>query len=342
MAPMTRRMALEDGIPTADMVAYYARRARGEVGLIISEGIAIDDAHAWDTRTVPRFHNAAQLAGWRRVVEAVHAEGAAFAPQLWHTGPMARHPIGPSVKTMPARKDRMPERTVRAMTASDFEQVLKAYSSTAAAARDIGCDAVEIHGAHGYLLDSFVSPQHNQRTDLYGGSPLKRQQFCLEVVQAVREAVGPQLPIIYRFSQWRVDDFDLIKFADPDALRPWVCGLRDAGVDILHVSTHDATAEPFPEHGPHTLAGWTRKLAGIPVIAVGKVSATLTMARAYGDTPDCVVDPAPALALLDRSEADVLAVGRALIANPDWVPIVREGRWRELRPFDKAMLKQLD
>jgi 2,4-dienoyl-CoA reductase-like NADH-dependent reductase (Old Yellow Enzyme family) len=342
MAPMTRRMAADDGVPTPAIAAYYRRRAEGGVGLIISEGTCIDSVHAWDTLTVPRFETPEQLAGWSRVAGAVQAAGGAFAPQLWHTGPLGADPIGPSAIDMPGRKDRLAARRVRAMLAPYFPQLWAAPPGAAAPARDMGCDAVEIHGAHGYLLDSFLSPRHNLRTDDYGGSPEKRRRFCLEVVQAVRAAVGPEFPIIYRFSQWRVDDFEMIKFAAPDELTAWVQALRRAGVDILHASARDVMAPAFPDvDGTKTLAGWTRELSGLPVIAVGKVSATLTMDQAYGEQPDHVSDPAPALALIDSGQADLLAVGRALIANPDWAQIVGRGDWRALRPFHKNMLKEL-
>ncbi|MCA8922047.1 MAG: 12-oxophytodienoate reductase [Planctomycetes bacterium] len=340
MAPMTRRMAGEDGLATEAIRAYYARRARHEVGLIVSEGTGIDSLHAYDTLSVPRFETAAQHAAWRAVVEAVHAEGGAFAPQLWHCGRMSADPIGPSPGEVAARGDR-PARAVRAMEADDFAQVLAAYASAAAAARAIGCDALEVHGAHGYLLDSFLSPATNQRSDAYGGSFSARMRFPLEVARAVRAAVGPDFPVIYRFSQWQLADYAEVKWRTPDELGAWVNALKDAGVDLLHVSTRDATAPGFPDAGPKTLAGWARELSGLPVIAVGKVSVTLTMDRAYGEERDVVRDPGPALALLERGEADLLAVGRALIANPDWVQVVRDRDWRELRAFDAGQLAAL-
>jgi 2,4-dienoyl-CoA reductase-like NADH-dependent reductase (Old Yellow Enzyme family) len=108
MAPMTRRMAAEDGMVTEAIVAYYRRRAAGEVGLILSEGTSIDSVHAWDTLTVPRFDTPERLAAWKRVVDAVHAEGGAFAPQLWHTGRLAGDPIGPSAGQAPPRSDGTP------------------------------------------------------------------------------------------------------------------------------------------------------------------------------------------------------------------------------------------
>lgn len=348
MAPMTRRMAAEDGVPTDAIVRYYERRARHEVGLIVSEGTALDDRHAYDTLTVPRFQTPEQLAGWRRVVEAVHAAGGAFAPQLWHTGRSAADPIGPSAASsadLPPRRDGTPRPAVREMAPADFRQVLDAFRHSAAAAREIGCDALEIHGAHGYLLDSFLAEATNQRTDEYGGSFENRMRFPLEVVRTVREAVGPDFPIIYRFSQWQVDDYRQLKFHKPADLERWVIALREAGVDILHVSTRSATDPGFSaDHPTRTLAGWSRQLSGLPSIAVGKVSVTMDMAAtrdagADGVTP--VSDPAPALDLIEHGEADLLAVGRALIANPDWVPIVRDRDWRELRPYAQAMLEEL-
>jgi 2,4-dienoyl-CoA reductase-like NADH-dependent reductase (Old Yellow Enzyme family) len=227
------------------------------------------------------------------------------------------------------------------MTAADFEQVLAAYRSAARGAREMGCDALEIHGAHGYLLDSFLSPVDNRRTDEYGGSMKNRMRFPLEVVRTIRSVVGPDFPIIYRFSQWKVNDYRELKFRTPADLEVWVTALRKAGVDILHVSTRDVADPGFEAEGPRTLAAWTRTLSGLPVIGVGKVSVTLPMDQAYGEEKDVIRDPAPALDLVERGEIDLLAVGRALIPNVEWVRLVREGRWRDLVPFNKSQLKVL-
>tara|TARA_R110002072_G_scaffold137777_7_gene280650 strand:- start:10 stop:1032 length:1023 start_codon:yes stop_codon:yes gene_type:complete len=339
MAPMTRRMAGEDGLATEAIRDYYARRAEHEVGLIISEGTGIDSLHAFDTPTVPRFETPAQHEAWRAVVEAVHAQGSAFAPQLWHCGRMAADPIGPSASPGADRPGR-PGRPVRAMEAADFAQVLGAYESAARAAQAIGCDALEIHGAHGYLLDSFLSPANNLRSDDYGGSFTARMRFPLEVARAVRAAVGPDYPVIYRFSQWRLGDYEEQKWRTPDELGTWVTSLKDAGVSLLHVSTRDALAPGF-EGSERTLAGWAKELSGLPVIAVGKVSVTLSMDQAYGEERDVVRDPRGALDLITKGEADLVAVGRALIANPDWVPRVRAGEWQDLAAFDKDLLSEL-
>lgn len=341
MAPMTRRMAEEDGLVTDKIVAYYRRRAREEVGLIISEGTGIDSLHSYDTLTVPRFDHAGHHEAWRRVVEAVHEEDGAFAPQLWHTGRAGVDPIGPSTDTLPPKKDGTERPPVREMESDDFAQVLEAYRTSARAAQAIGCDALEIHGAHGYLLDSFLSASTNRRTDEYGGNTQNRFRFPLEVVRATRGEVGPDFPIIYRFSQWKMDDYKEQKFQSPDDLEKWVTALREAGVDILHVSTRDATDPGFEEHGGMSLAGWSEKLSGLPTIAVGKVSVTRGMDEKPGSPGDVVDNPAEKIALVDSGEVSLLAVGRALIANPNWVSLVRAGRWNELKPFQSEILAEL-
>jgi 2,4-dienoyl-CoA reductase-like NADH-dependent reductase (Old Yellow Enzyme family) len=341
MAPMTRRKAKEDGIATEEIRDYYTRRAQSEVGLIISEGTGIDEVHSFDTATVPRFETTAQRAAWKTVVDSVHKAGGAFAPQLWHCGRLAANPIGPSECQLPDHRDGRKRPKVRGMSSADFTQVLGAYSSSAKAAKDMGCDAIEIHGAHGYLLDSFLSPTSNERTDDFGGSFENRMRFPLQVVEAIRQAVGPDYPIIYRFSQWKMDDYKELKFHNPDELGVWVKALRAAGVDILHVSTRDANDVAFEDHGPGSLASWSKELSGLPVIAVGKVSVSLSMDQAYGEAKDKVADPGPKIKLIEDSEADLLAVGRALIANPNWVQIVRDGCWKDLKPFDKSLLSEL-
>ncbi|MDF1667818.1 MAG: 12-oxophytodienoate reductase [Planctomycetota bacterium] len=342
MAPMTRRKAAEDGIATDEIRQYYERRAQGEVGLIISEGTGIDGVHSFDTATVPRFETPEQHAAWKRVVDSVHEAGGAFAPQLWHCGRLASNPIGPCDDQLSDRPDGTPRPKIRGMNSDDFKQVLNAYISAATASIEMGCDALEIHGAHGYLLDSFLSPSNNTREDEYGGSLENRMRFPLEVVRAVREAVGPDFPVIYRFSQWKVDDYKELKFQNSSELSQWVLALRDAGVDILHVSTRDANDVAFEDEDPKkTLAGWSRDLSLLPVIAVGKVSVTLPMDKAYGEVKDTVADPWPKLKLLEDEEADLIAVGRALIANPNWVQTVRDGHWQDLTSFDKSLLADL-
>ena len=356
MAPMTRRLSPDDRVPSQAVVEYYARRAAGGVGLIITEGTHVDDKHAPDSENVPGIFNEEQAAGWKRVIEAVHSAENCFglpsriAVQLWHTGRHAMNPIGPS--PIPVQKrDGGYKDTPREMTEADMDEVVAIFENAARLSIAAGFDSMEIHGAHGYLLDSFLSPASNQRTDDYGGSFENRMRFPLRVVRGVRkvidETAGREYPLMIRFSQWRMEDYSAYAYPDPDHLERWVLALKDAGVDILHVSTREATDPGFPhlfdtdtEDGRRTLAGWTRKLSGgMPTVAVGRVSVSASMDEGAAVQ---TTDPAPAAELIQRGEADMIAVGRSLIANPRWCDTVREGRWNELVPYTREMLESLD
>eukprot|EP00824_Muranothrix_gubernata_P002857 TRINITY_DN1346_c0_g1_i1.p1 TRINITY_DN1346_c0_g1~~TRINITY_DN1346_c0_g1_i1.p1 ORF type:complete len:379 (-),score=71.53 TRINITY_DN1346_c0_g1_i1:692-1708(-) len=333
----------ETCVPTDDIVEYYRKRAVGGVGLIITEGVHIDSLHAWDAPGNPRIENQDQVEGWARVAAAVHKEGSFLAMQLWHTGRFAVNPIAPSGLTAPP-KGHSSNACAREMGPEDFDQVLASFVSAARNAKAAGCDAVEVHGAHGFLLDSFVSPVDNKRTDKYGGSLEARLLFPSEIVRAVRKEVGPDYPIIYRFSQWKADDFTERKLKTPEELRIFVTILKEAGVSIFHVSTRQALdPSGFPDlegdEKIRTLVEWTKRLSGLPCIAVGKATLARQLDLSDGDTIG-VTDPRPHLDLIEQGSTDLLAVGRALISNPDWVHVVQSD-WRKLRPYNKSMLQSL-
>lgn len=341
MAPMTRRKAPPDGVPDERMAAYYARRAAGGAGLIVTEGTHVDGVHAPDTAGVPGIWTEAQREGWSRVADAVHrAESplggrAAIALQLWHTGRYGADPIAPSPVPAPDGKGGLGA-TPREMTERDMADVVGAFAGAADRARRAGLDAVEIHGAHGYLLHSFLSARDNVRADEHGGALESRARFPLRVVRAVREAAGPSLAVLYRFSQFDLEDFEAVCFPDVTSLGAWLAALREAGVDALHASAMRATAPAF-QGSPRTLAGWARQLSGLPSVAVGRIG----LSDPGADGRRTVEDPAPAARLIEEGEADLVAVGRAMIASPDWCALVSIGRWRELPPYSPALLDEL-
>mgnify|MGYP006274836967 CR=1 FL=1 len=347
MAPMTRRLAPDDRVPSPEMAAYYERRAiGGDAGtaLIITEGTHTDPVHAPDSENVPGLWNEDQAEGWRAVIERVHAAGAKIACQLWHTGRHAMNPIGPS--PVPAEKRGGGYKpTPRAMTEADMHRVADEIAHAATLAKLTGFDAVEIHGAHGYLLDSFLSPEANKRTDRFGGAFKNRARFPVMVIERVRQAVGSDYTVMLRFSQWRMEDYKALAFPNPDTLAEWCMLVRNAGIDILHVSTRDCTDIAFPDDPTHggahgrTLAGLTKQFSGLTTVAVGRVGVSTSMNE--GAIAE-VTDPAPAAALIKDGEADLVAVGRGLIANPDWGPKVKAGRWADLNPYSREMLETLD
>lgn len=344
MAPMTRSFS-PGGIPDAKVVEYYRRRAQAGVGLIVTEGTTVGHKAANGYPNVPQFHGEAALAGWRKVVEAVHAEGGKIVPQLWHVGSVRKlgsepEPDVPGYGPMEKRKgDRL---LVQGMSHADIAEVIAAFAQAAADAKAIGMDGVEIHGAHGYLIDQFFWEGSNQRTDAYGGNLAQRSRFAIELVQAVRAAVGPGFPIIFRFSQWKQQDYGARLVHSPEQLAAFLQPLADAGVDIFHCSTRRFW-EPEFEGSPLNLAGWTRKLLGKPTITVGSVGLDGEFLQFMVDT-DKVAQPASLDNLLERlarEEFDLVAVGRALLVDPDWAAKVRDGREQDILPFSREALTSL-
>ncbi len=347
MAPMTRGMS-PGNVPNDEVVEYYRRRAAGGVGLIITEGTCIGHKAASGYPDVPSIYGAEALAGWKKVVDAVHAEGGKIAPQLWHVGAIRRPGIqpggdtpgyGPSGMAIPGKV------TGHAMTKEDIQEVVEAFAQAAKDAQAVGFDAVEIHGAHGYLVDQFFWEGTNQRDDEYGGDLAQRSRFAIEIIKAIRAAVGPDFPIILRWSQWKQQEYGARLVQTPEALEAFLKPLAEAGVDIFHCSTRRFW-EPEFEGSDLNLAGWTHKLTGKPCITVGSVglNAEFLPQPGSGSTDFQAAEPASLDNLLhrmDNGEFDLVAVGRALIANPDWVLKVREGQLAELKAYDKAYLESL-
>ncbi|MFI2609111.1 NADH:flavin oxidoreductase [Kitasatospora sp. NPDC018619] len=343
MAPMTRSFS-PGGVPGEDVRSYYARRAAAGVGLIVTEGTYVGHESAGQSDDIPRFHGEEQLAGWARVAEAVHAAGGTIVPQLWHIGmvrtqgdpPYADAPaIGPSGVRLDGT-----EGHGRAMTRADLDAVIGAFAEAAAAAERIGFDGVELHGAHGYLLDQFLWAGTNRRTDAYGGDPVARTRFAAELVAAVRGAVSSAFPVIFRYSQWKSGHYDARLAETPQELEAVLTPLAEAGVDAFHASTRRYWVPEF-DGSDLNLAGWTRKLTGRPAITVGSVGLAgdfLNAFRGEGSTVQGIDD---LLDRLERDEFDLVAVGRALLQDPQWAAKVLSGRFADLRPYDAAAVRTL-
>ncbi|WP_447957974.1 NADH:flavin oxidoreductase [Vreelandella sp. EE7] len=347
MAPMTRNQS-PGGVPTEEVAAYYKSRAAGGVGLIITEGTYIDHPGANGYPAVPAFHGEQALAGWQRVVEGVHAAGGKIVPQLWHVGRERRPGVEPQTSVPGFGPMSIVENdleVVEAMTEDDMHDVAASFARAAMDAQRIGFDGIELHGAHGYLIDQFLWPESNQRTDNYGGSLENRLRFPRMIVRAVREAVGPDFPIIFRFSQWKLSDYTAIIAETPEALGELLKPLADDGVDIFHASTRRVW-EPGFTGSEKTLATWTRELTGKPVIAVGSVGLDRTFrtghfTRTEDPTSKSRVNVAELAEWRAKGHFDLIAIGRALLSDPQWANKVEQGRLDELSDFDSAALESL-
>ncbi|MGW2684555.1 NADH:flavin oxidoreductase [Streptomyces sp. NPDC001414] len=343
MAPMTRQFS-PGGVPGEDVVSYYSRRAAAGVGLIVTEGTYVGHDSAGQSTRIPRFHGEEQLAGWAKVAEGVHAAGGTIVPQLWHIG-MVRKQGQPPVADAPAvgpsgiRLDGT-EGEGKAMTSKDLDDVIRAFAEAAAAAERIGFDGVELHGAHGYLLDQFLWAGTNRRTDAYGGDPVARTRFAAEIVAAVRASVSPEFPVIFRYSQWKSDNYDARLAETPEELEAILTPLAAAGVDVFHASTRRYWLAEF-EDSDLNLAGWTKKLTGKPTITVGSVGLDGDFIKGFQGEGSPVRGIDDLLDSLEREEYDMVAVGRALLQDPEWAAKVLAGRTGELASYDAAALKTL-
>ncbi|MEI6484957.1 MAG: NADH:flavin oxidoreductase [Sphingomonadales bacterium] len=344
MAPMTRSFS-PGGTPRENVAEYYRKRAAGGVGLIITEGTAVERPGAANDPNVPHFFGQA-LDGWAEVVKAVHGEAGRIAPQLWHVGalPNRRNP-----KDEPAESPSgvyMPGKTNgNVMSDEDVADAIAAFARAAGDARRTGFDAVELHGAHGYLIDQFFWGATNSREDRWGGDTLPlRARFAVELLKAVREAVGPDFPVIIRLSQWKQQDFGFRLAPSPEELEAWLGPLADAGADVFHCSQRRFWEPEFPElDGPEGLnfAGWAKKLTGKPTITVGSVGLTGEFVAGMGGESSKPASLDGLLARLERDEFDLVAVGRALIVDPDWALKVQGGRHGELTDYTTESLMTL-
>ncbi|MGZ5932493.1 MAG: NADH:flavin oxidoreductase [Rhizomicrobium sp.] len=344
MAPMTRSKSPEQ-IPNDQVAAYYRARAEGGVGLILTEGTAPEHKSATNDVNVPHFHGEVSLKGWGKVVREVKAVGGHIMPQLWHQG-VVRHPgTGPypeQPSMSPSGLAKMDKKVAEPMTDEDIADVIAGFAKSARYAKDLGFDGVELHGAHGYLIDQFFWEGTNQRDDKYGGSLGARANFAADVTRAVRKEVGSDFPILLRFSQWKQQDFAARLAHTPQELEIFLKPLVDAGVDIFHCSTRRFWEPEFPELGSDmNLAGWTRKIAGLPTISVGSVSLNADFISAFRQATAEVSGIERLIEMMERGDFDLIAVGRALIVNPDWANKVRAGKLNELTPYDPKSLATL-
>lgn len=345
MAPMTRWKSPNE-MPGTDVAAYYARRAANDVGLVITEGTTIDHPVSSSSLRIPAFHGPA-LGGWRRVVEAVHEQRASIVPQLWHVGAMRRagsEDVGnreePSVS--PSGLYKPASRPIHEpMTRGQIRQVVDSFARAAAAARELDFDGIEIHGAHGYLVDQFLWEGLNTRADEYGGDSVERTRFASELVAAIRSEVGPDYAVIFRISQWKQQDYKARLAQTPEELGAILEPLVAAGVSVFDCSQRRYWEPEF--EGSHlNFAGWTRRLTGLPVITVGSVGLDGAMSTTdLGEGARVSHDLGPLAEGLASHEFDIVAVGRALLSDPEWAKKVKQERWDQLQPYRASALETL-
>jgi 2,4-dienoyl-CoA reductase-like NADH-dependent reductase (Old Yellow Enzyme family) len=343
MAPMTRSFS-PNGVPTADVAKYYEKRAEGDVGLILSEGTVINRPSASNDPNVPHFYGNDALTGWKNVIDSVHAAGGQMGPQIWHMGIMDNHHSGwvpPVPFEGPSGLNRPGNNNGSTMTEKDIEETILAFGKAAADAKAAGFDCLELHGAHGYLIDQFFWEDTNLRTDSYGGKTLaERTRFATDVIKEVRRQVGDDFAVIIRLSQFKPSNYTYKLASTPQEMEAWLQPLVDAGVDILHCSQRRFW-EPEFEGSDLNFAGWAKKLTGTPTITVGSVGLTGEFLAAFAGESSQPSSLDELTRRMDRGDFDLVGVGRPILADPNWVAKIETGRTDELKGFSKEALGTL-
>jgi 2,4-dienoyl-CoA reductase-like NADH-dependent reductase (Old Yellow Enzyme family) len=333
--------------PTAEMADTLARTAENGPGIIISEGAAPDHPAAY-WQPVFGIVGRDTVEDWRNVARAVLDTGdVVFLMQLWHPGALRLvldgvpnpHPEHPALSPSGLVQEDRPNGV--AMTRQDLADTKNAYVRSALIAQEVGAHGIEVHCAHGYLLDLFLWHETNRRNDEYGGATLAdRAAYPAEIVSAIRDATGPDFIISFRFSQWKEVDYGAKIAQHPDDMGPFLARIQDAGANLFHVSTRRFDTPGWPDLDPRrSLSSWVKTMTDLPVIAIGSVGLTTDLARDVFDNEDPelqVEDDVVRLRQgLEEGDFDLIGVGRAQIANVDFVERVRNREFANLREFRK-------
>lgn len=339
--PGMQRQWCDNGVPQPRMADYYRERVEGGVGLIITESCAVDHPSATQVPFFCRI-NDASMSAWERCFDAVNRAGGRMFMQLWHEGAVRKEggdgPYAQFPTLSPSGLVHAGKPNGKAATLDDLESIRDAFVRGALAAKQIGAAGVEVHACHGYLLDQFLWAETNRRADGYGGDDMQaRVRFPAEIVRAIRQAVGEQFPISFRFSQWKEVNYNARIVPTPRDLEILLGILRAAGVDVFHASARYFWIPEWPD-SDLGIAGWTKSLTDAPVIAVGSVGLdTDVMDNFFGKEAKSTGEEGlrELMRRFNNREFDLISVGRTLIGDAQWVNKVRAGRLDQIRMFTK-------
>lgn len=316
VSAMSSHLGNDDGTPNEEVTCYLEAKARGGWGLIFTEDLGVTEDAGSDP-IVGSLWNDNQIPAWTETVRRVHAAGGTMGAQIYHAGRERKltvyptHPVAPS-----AVKEPTMNYIPRALTVEEIHDLVKAFGECARRVKTCGFDCVEIHGAHGYLVNQFMSPFSNKRNDEYGGTLLNRMRFPLEIVAAVREAVGPDFPVIFRFNTCDYVEGG-IELPEATVMAQM---LEEAGVDALHCTqgmfaSKQAIIAPgfIPVMNYIDNVATIKDAVSIPVIGVGRYN-----------------DIFMTESVLRRDKADFVVMARASLADPDLPNKAKEGRFDEI------------
>ena len=330
LAPMSRYTSINE-TPTEELTVFHRRRAERGLGLSITGATAIDRPAANNHPDLACFRPHT-FPAWQHVVDEVHGAGGPIALQLWHAGSLYQMKPDwlPAPVESPSGITAFGEPEGVAMTEEDIADTIAAFARGAEKAQEMGFDAIEVHAAHGFLLDEFFWEVTNRRTDQWGGKSLsERTRFAVEILRAVRSVLKEEIPLFIRISQWKEQDYKARIATSPQELQAWLEPLVDAGVDVIDCSQRRYW-EPEFQDSDLNFAGWVKKLTGKPTITVGSVGLDSDVMEFIEGK---AAKPRPIDELIrrfERGDFDLVAIGRTMLADPDWIIKIRDARTDEM------------
>ena len=314
VAPMTRMSSPGDSIPRQDVLDFLVRRAENDAAIVYTEAIVTDYESAQGYPKQARLITQRQIEAWKPVIEAIRKEGAVSIMQMFHCGRMAWPEINPANRVIapsaisPRQKNFLtgePYPVPDEMSIFDIQHVITGFVETAKGAIAAGFDGIEIHGAHGYLINNFLSSYSNQRTDKYGGSVENRYRFAHEIIQAVRQVVPSDRLLTFRVSNWGVADMEVSLCADKMEWQQIIQMLSKEPIDAISVSTYDYSAKAYGTD--QSMARITREATDLPIMLCGKIYDRATAEDALKD-------------------ADIILSAKSILLNPNWVDDIRNNK----------------
>lgn len=330
LAPMTRMSSIKDSVPRQDVLDFLVKRAENGAAIVYTEAIVTDYESAQGYPGQARMLTQRQIDAWKPVVEAIRNKGAISIMQMFHCGRMAWQEVNPANRVIApspiASKQNnpltgKPYPIPDEMTQFDIDHVITGFVETAKGAVQAGFDGIEIHGAHGYLINNFLSAYSNQRTDKYGGTIENRFRFSNEVIQAVYNVVPEDRLLTFRISNWGVADMEVSLFKDKDEWQRMIKLLSKTPIDAISVSTYRYKDKVWGTD--RNMAQITREVADLPIMICGQIYDKTSAEDALAD-------------------ADIVLSGKSMLLNPDWVEDVRSDKDLHLYKSEEANVAYTD
>jgi 2,4-dienoyl-CoA reductase-like NADH-dependent reductase (Old Yellow Enzyme family) len=330
VAPMTRMSSVKDSVPRQDVLDFLVRRAENNAAIVYTEAIVTDYESAQGYPGQARITTRRQIEAWQPVVRAIQQHGSIAILQMFHCGRMAWPEVNPANRSIapspltPKQDNPLtgkPYPVPDEMNRFDIEHVINGFVETARGAVAAGFDGIEIHGAHGYLINQFLSSYCNQRTDSYGGTVENRYRFAHEIIQAVRPVVPEDRLLTFRISNWGVADMEVSLYSSKEEYQHIIKLLSSEPIDALSVSTYDFTLKAFGTE--QNMAQITREATDLPIMICGRIYDRASADKALGD-------------------ADIILSAKSILLNPTWVADLQAEKPMKAYESDEANIAYTD